>query len=148
VDGIQLQNAGRAKMRAAALLAGLALAFGGTVRADEAAVATITVTSATAGSSLGGKLVEGVMRFRDQQVLLTLRGVSESANTRGTVVGLSKPREIEGTYLPVGDMLRNTNGVTIRFDPPLKLIANKLEIEATAGIQPKNPRGQPGAGVE
>ena len=124
------------------------LLFAGGPRADDPTVATITVTSATAGSHLGGKLVEGVLRFRDQKILLTLRGVAESINTRGTVLGVKRPRDIEGTYEPSGDALRSKNGVTIRFDPPLKLVANKLEIEATAGIQPKNPPAQPGAGVE
>ena len=109
--------------------------------------AIITVTSATAGSSLG-KLVEGRMRFRDREYLLTLRGVAESANSRGTVTGMTRPRDIEGWYDPSGDALRNKNGVTIRFDPPLKLVKNRLEIEATAGIEPKTPRGQPGTGVE
>ena len=128
----------------AALALGLALA----ARADEKPDATITVTSATAGSHLGGTLVEGVLRYRDKRVVLTLRGVAEPINTRGTVTGLKRPRDIEGTYLPSGDALRNRSGVTLRFDPPLKLRENKLEIEATVAVQPKNPRGQPGAGVE
>ena len=125
-----------------------ALLLSAPARADDPTIATITVTSATAGSALGGKLVEGRMRWRDREYLLTLRGVAESAITRGTVTGMSAPRQIEGTYVPSGDALRNRNGVAIRFDPPLVLIENRLEIEATAGIQPKNPRGQPGAGVE
>jgi len=124
-----------------------ALLPGRAARADDPTVATITVTSATAGASFG-ELVEGKLRFRDREYLLTLRGVDTPVNARGTVTGMSRPREIEGTYEPSGDGLRNKNGVTIRLDPPLKLRTNRLEIEVTAGVQPKNPHGNPGAGVE
>jgi hypothetical protein len=135
------RSAGVKLALAAALIAGRA------ALADDPTVATITVTSATAGSSVG-ELVEGKLRFRDREYLLTLRGVAPPVDTRGTVMGMSAPRQLEGTYEPSGEVLRNKNGVTIRFDPPIKLRENRLEIEVTAGIQPKNPRGQPGAGVE
>jgi hypothetical protein len=120
----------------------------GVARAADPSVATITVTSATAGSSLSGKLVEGRMRFRDRDYVLTLRGVARSLNTKGSVFGLTRPSDIEGLYEPVGDALRNRSGVVIRFAPSLELEANKLEIEATGGLQPKVSRGQPGSGVE
>jgi hypothetical protein len=126
----------------------LALLLAAYARADDAPVATITVTSATAGSSLGGKLVEGVMRFRDRQYLLTLHGVATSVTTRGSVFGLKRAGDIEGVFEPAGDALRNKSGVTVRFDPPLALEAGRLQIEATSGMQPKVSRGHRGSGVE
>lgn len=126
----------------------LALLSSGPARADEAPVATIKVSSATSGSSLGGRLVEGVMHFRGHDYLLTLRGVMESASTVGSVYGLLRPRDIEGVFQPSDQGLRNASGVTIRFDPPLSLGAAGLEIEVSSRFNPKVSGGQPGSGVE
>jgi hypothetical protein len=125
----------------------IALAICGAAHAEDAPVATISVTSATAGSSLG-QLVEGVMRYRDQKILLTLHGVAKSVTTRGAVFGLQRPRDIEGTFRPVGPVLRNASGVTIRFDPPLILQENRLAIEISGGLQPKVSRGNGEEGVQ
>ena len=116
--------------------------------ADEAPVATIAVSSATSGSSLGGRLVEGVMHFRDHDYLLTLRGVTGPARTVGSVYGLLRPRDIEGTFQPSDQGLRNASGVTIRFDPPLPVGAGGLEIELSSRFNPKISGGQPGSGIE
>jgi len=59
-----------------------------------------------------------------------------------------RPRDIEGFYKPSGDALRSSTGVTLRFDPPLQLGPDGLEIEVNAGMQPKQSRGSPGAGVQ
>lgn len=127
----------------------LVLLLSAGARAEDPSVATITVTSATAGSHLGGKLVEGVMRFRDRTYLVTLRGVATSVTTRGSVTGLKRPSDIDGVYEPAGGVLQNKSGVAILFAPPLTLEeANRLEIEISAGTQPKVSRGQPGSGVE
>jgi hypothetical protein len=126
----------------------LALLLSVSARADEAPVATIVVSSAPSGSSLGGRLVEGVMRFRDHDYLLTLRGVAESARTVGSVRGLLRPRDIEGVFESSDQGLRNASGVTIRFDPPLSLEAGRLEIELSSRFNPKNSGGQRGSGVE
>jgi hypothetical protein len=136
------------RMRLARGLAVLALVVSAWARGDDAPVATITVTSATAGSSLGGKLVEGVMHYRDRDYLLTLHGVARSVTTRGTVYSLPTAREIEGIYRSGAKGLQNKSGVTIRFDPPLALESDQLEIELSAGMQPKVSRGQRGSGVE
>jgi len=123
------------------------LLFTVAARADESPTATIRVSSATAGSSFG-HLVAGVMTFRDQDILLTLHGVTGPAQSRGLVYGLVRPRDIEGFYKPSGDALRSSTGVTLRFDPPLQLGPDGLEIEVNAGMQPKQSRGSPGAGVQ
>ena len=126
----------------------LALLLAAPARADEEPVARITVSSATSGSSLGGRLVEGVMSYRGQDHLLTLRGVAKSVGTVGSVRGLLRPRDIEGTFRPSDGSLRNASGVTIRFDPPLSLEAGTLEIELSRQISPKSSGGQTGAGIE
>ena len=125
----------------------LSLLPNATALADDEPVATITVSSATAGSSFG-RLVEGVMRFRGNDYRLTLRGVTESARTGGSVYGLLRPRDIEGVFQPSDQGLRNASGVTIRFDPPLALGAAGLEIEVSSRFSPKNSGGQHGSGVE
>ncbi|HXZ86551.1 MAG TPA: hypothetical protein VEI82_13795, partial [Myxococcota bacterium] len=61
------------------------------------------------------------MSFRDRDYLLTLRGVTGPTESRGTVSGLTRPRDIEGFFHPSGDVLRNSSGVTLRMDPPLPL---------------------------
>jgi hypothetical protein len=108
---------------------------------DSAPVATIKVTSATAGSSLSGRLVEGRMHFRDADYLLALRGLAQSANSTGTVWGLHRTRDIEGHYQPSDQGFRNSAGVTIRFDPPLVLEKNQLEIELLNRRTPKASQG-------
>ena len=106
-------------------------------RSDDEPEATIAVSSATSGSSLSGNLVEGVMTFRDSEYLLTLRGVGEPARTVGSVRGLLRARDIEGVFEPSDQGLRNTSGVTIRFDPPLSLRRGRLEIELLNRKYPK-----------
>jgi hypothetical protein len=115
---------------------------------DPAPVATIEVTSATAGSSLSGRLVEGRMHFRDADYLLALRGLAQSANSIGSVWGLVRARDIEGHYQPSDQGFRNSAGVTIRFDPPLVLEKDRLEIEVTSRKTPKISDGSRGSGVE
>ena len=137
--------------RAASSLAGtllLAALLCAVARADDAPVATIKVSSATSGSSLGGRLVQGVMSFRGQDYLLTLRGVAESVTTVGSVRGLLRPRDIEGIFEPSDRGLRNTAGVTVAFDPPLRLEAGRLEIEVSSGVRPKVSGGHRESGVE
>jgi len=138
-------------MRRVRLFAGaalVALLLTAPAGADEPPVAKITVSSAPAGSNLGGRLVEGEMSFRSQDYLLTLRGVAQSVNTVGSVYGLLRPRDIEGTFQSSDRGLRNASGVTIRFEPPLPLEAGRLEIELSRQISPKSSGGQPGAGVQ
>ena len=116
--------------------------------ADDTAVATIKVTSATAGSSLSGRLVEGVMSFRGHDYLLTLRGLAKSVTSVGSVRGLLRARDIEGVFVPTDQGLRNGSGVTIAFDPPLSLEANRLEIEVSSRRSPKVSGGHRESGVE
>lgn len=129
----------RGRLVARAVL--LALLLTSSARGDEAPVATIAVSSATSGSNLGGSLVEGVMSFRGRKYLLTLRGVAEPAKTVGSVRGLLRPRDIEGVFEPSDQVLRNTSGVTIRFDPPLSLGGGRLEIELLNRRYPKVSAG-------
>ena len=117
-------------------------------RADEATVATITVSSATAGSSLGGRLVQGVMRFRDHEYLLTLRGVVTPTAAVGSVSRLLRPRDIEGVFESTDQGLRNDAGVAIRFEPPLSLERGALEIELSSRMHPKVSGGQRESGGE
>ena len=119
-----------------------------TAGSEEPPVATIKVSSATSGSSLGGKLVEGLMRFRGADYLLTLRGLAKSANSTGSVRGLVRPRDIEGFFEPTDQGLRNSSGVTIRFDPPLVLEKDRLEIELSSRRTPKVSGGHRESGVE
>ena len=116
--------------------------------ADEP-VATISVSSGTAGSSLGGRLVQGVMRFQGHDYLLTLRGIDTATMSKGSVRGMLRPRDIEGIYVPSDQGLRNVSGVTLRFEPALSLGSeNKLEIELSRRIQPKVTEGNRESGVE
>ena len=126
----------------------LALLLATPTRADDAPAATIQVAAATAGSSLGGRLVQGVMMFEGREYLLTLRGVEGPGQTKGSVPKLLRARDIEGIYQPTDQGLRNASGVTIRFDPPLTLSAGKLEIELLNRIQPKVSGGHRESGVE
>lgn len=126
----------------------LALLLSTPLRADEAPDATIEVTSATSGSSLGGRLVQGVMKFRDNEYLLTLRGVAKSANTMGAVRGLVRARDIEGVFEPSDGTLRSSKGVTISFDPALELEKGKLEVEVSNRRSPKVSGGHRESGVE
>ena len=126
----------------------LVLLLSAAAHADDAPVATIKVSSATSGSSLGGRLVQGVMSFRDHDYLLTLRGVAESVTSVGSVRGLLRPRDIEGVFVPTDQGLRNTSGITIAFDPPLRLEAGRLEIEVSSRMHPKVSGGHRESGVE
>jgi hypothetical protein len=121
---------------------------GAPARAEDAPVATIKVSSATSGSSLGGRHVEGLMTFRGREYLLTLRGVAESVTTVGAVRGMLTPRDVEGIYEPTDQGLRNGAGVTIRFEPPLTLAAGKLEIEVASQRTPKISGGHRESGVD
>ena len=126
----------------------LALLLTSPARSDETPVATIRVTSATSGSSLGGRLVEGVMSFRGNDYLLRLRGLAQSANTVGSVHRLVRARDIAGVFEPTDEGLRNASGVTIRFDPPLVLEKDRLEIELSSRRTPKVSGGHRESGVE
>src|SRR5262245_19001606 len=86
----------------------LLVLLGAPARAEEAVVATIKVSSATAGSSLSGRLVEGRMHFRDADYLLALRGLAQSANSTGTVSHLERARDIEGHYQASDQGFRNS----------------------------------------
>jgi hypothetical protein len=114
----------------------------------DAPVATIKVSSATSGSHLGGRLVEGLMSFRGNEYILTLRGVEESAQSVGSVRGLLRARDIEGFFKPSDQGLSNASGVTILFDPPLVLGPNGLEIEVASRRSPKVSTGHRESGVE
>jgi hypothetical protein len=126
---------------AAAAIFQVALLAIPTADAEDAPVASIEVSSATAGSSLGGRLVEGRMHFRDADYLLTLRGLAQSANSTGSVWGLESSRDIEGHYQAFDQGFRNSAGVTIRFDPPLVLEKDQLEIEILSRRTPKASQG-------
>jgi hypothetical protein len=108
--------------------------------ANEAPVATISVSPAPSGSHLGRSLVEGVMTLRGREYLLTLRGVAAPTKTVGSVRGLRRPRDIEGVFEPADEELRNGSGVVIRFDPPLAL-RGRLEIELLNRRYPKASGG-------
>lgn len=141
----------RCDWRRGSLLAGtlLALLLAACAHVDDAPVATIKISTATAGSSLGGRLVEGVMSYRGYDYLLTLRGVEQSARSVGSVHGLVKSRDIAGTYKPSDDGgLHNAAGVTILFDPPIVVEANGLEIELMLRRNPKVSTGNRESGVE
>ncbi|HTO69751.1 MAG TPA: hypothetical protein VMR31_07810 [Myxococcota bacterium] len=125
----------------------LLLSFAPAARGGDASTATLRVSPATAGSSFG-HLVEGVLTFRDRDVLVTLRGVNSTAESRGAVFGLARPRDIEGKYKGTGAVVQNESGVRIQFDPPLAFGADGFEIAIQAGMQPKVSRGGPGSGVE
>src|SRR5262245_15281231 len=127
----------RGRLGASAVLLALVLTAPAPARADDAPAATIAVSPATSGSSVGGSLVEGVMRFRGREDRLALRGIAEQATTVGAVRGLLRARDIEGVFEPSDQGLRNTSGVTVRFDPALSLAAGRLEIELLNRRYPK-----------
>ena len=132
----------RIRPRIAALAVLLASTLTGTAAAQQPVVATIRVTASPAGSSLGAKLVQGVLELRGARYLLTLRGVSGPASSVGSVVGLVRPRDIEGPYTATPEGLRNESGVTIRFEPPLEIRNGRLEIAVESRIYPKVSTGQ------
>jgi hypothetical protein len=138
----------RAQMHFVTSAAVLGLLLTAPGRADDLPVATIAVSSSTANSAIGGRLVEGVMSFRGREYLLTLRGLAESVTTKGSVRGLLRPRDIEGVFKPSDQGLRNESGVTIRFDPPLLLKSGSLEIEVSSRLAPKVSGGHRDSGVE
>lgn len=137
---------GASRSSAASVLLAFLLTF--CAGPGDAPVATIKVSSATSGSSLGGRLVEGVMSFRGHEYILTLRGVEESARSVGAVRGLLRARDIAGVFEPSDQGLRNASGVTIRFDPPLVLGPRGLEIEVASRRNPKMSSGHRESGVE
>lgn len=132
----------RSRVHCAAIAVLLGSILAGAARAEEPAVATIRVSESPAGSNVGARLVEGVMEFRGRRYLLTLRGVSGPASSVGSVVGLVRPRDVEGPYSSTPDGLRNESGVTIRFVPPLEIRDGPLEITVASRIYPKVSTGQ------
>jgi hypothetical protein len=116
----------------------LGVAAGG----EQAPVAKITVSSSPAASTLGVRLVEGVMTFRGHTYLLTLRGVAATTSTVGSVSNLVRARDIEGVYRLADGELRNDASVRLRFDPPLALEAGQVEIQIASRIYPKVSTGQ------
>jgi hypothetical protein len=134
--------------RCTVLLALLSLSHG--VRASDTPSATIRVSSASPGSSIGDQLIEGRMRFRDSDYLLTLRGLERSASSRGVVYGLLRASDIGTIFKPtdVEGELRASSGVTIRFDPPLELSEGRLEVELSNRKTPKISHGHREGGVE
>lgn len=141
-----MQRVSRQTTPFAALL--LMLMLGASARAEDAPVATIKISSATSGSSLAGRHVEGLMRYRGNDYLLTLHGVERSAPSVGSVRGLVRSRDIAGTYQASDQGLRNASGVTIVFDPPLVVGERGLEIELTSRRTPKVSTGHRESGVE
>jgi len=137
----------RAARRAALVTTVLAGLLTGACASGEYPVATIRVASATSGSSLGGELVQGEMRFRDGDYIVALRGVSTPVRSVGTAQKLVRARDIQGVFEPSGDELKSRSGVTLRFDPPLKLTEGRLEIELLNRKTPKVSSGHPGSGV-
>jgi len=121
-----------------------------TTHADEKPAATIELSTATPGSSLGGEFVEGKMRFRGDDYLVTLHGVAESTSAKVEVYHLLRAKEISGDFKPsdVKGELRNAHGVTLRFDPPLALESDHLEIELSHRNTPKISHGHRESGVE
>jgi hypothetical protein len=116
--------------------------------ADDAPAATIEVATAKAGF---GQLVEGQMDLRGNDYVLTLRGIEGPARTQGTVDHLPRAQNIAGVYRPIAGAegaLRNAAGVTIRFDPPLRLESDQLEIELLSRRTPKISQGHREGGVE
>ena len=116
-------------------------------RGEDTPVATIDVSSATSGI---GQLVEGKMTFRGNAYVVTLRGLAEPIRAEGTVDQMVRAQDISGVFRPInaeGD-LRNASGVTVHFDPPLKLESDRLEIELTSRRTPKISEGHREGGVE
>jgi hypothetical protein len=149
MSGRKLLRARSGRRRACAVAVALLVLLNlAAAHGDEAPAAKIVVSSSTSGSSLGGRLVEGRMSFRGHEYLLRMEGVAETATTTGSVYGLLRPRDVAGVFEPVGDGLRNSSGVTIRFDPPLRLAGGKLVVEVASRIQPKLSGGAHESGVE
>jgi hypothetical protein len=117
----------------------LAAAAGGE---EPPVVAKITVSSSPATSTLSTGLVEGRMTFRGRTYLLTLRGTAGAASAVGSVSNLVRANDIEGVYRPADGELRNDGGVRLRFDPPLPLQGDQLQIEIASRIYPKVSTGQ------
>lgn len=130
------------RLPAVVLVVCLASIMARAARAEDTAAATIRVTASPAGSNVGARLVEGVMEFRGHRYLLTLRGVSGPVSSVGSVVGLVRPRDVEGPYTSTPEGLRNESGVTIHFVPPLEIPEGPLEIAVTSRIYPKASTGQ------
>jgi hypothetical protein len=114
---------------------------------DDDPAATIAVSSTSSGI---GQLVEGRMSFRGSAYMLTLRGLAEPVRAEGTVDQLLRAQDISGVFRPIDSqgVLRNASGVTVHFEPPLKLAANQLEIELSGRKTPKISQGHREGGVE
>ena len=82
------------------------------------------------------------MDFRGQKYLLTLQGISGPASSVASVFGLRRARDIAGPYTATANGFRNPSGVTIRFDPPVKIGAGALRIDLASRIYPKVSTGQ------
>ena len=69
---------------------------------------------------------------------------------QGTADHLPRPQDISGVFRPIGEegSLRNASGVTIHFDPPLKLESVRLEIELSSRKAPKISQGHRQGGDE
>jgi hypothetical protein len=139
--GRRLADCGGRRISIGAAILAAALLAGG-VHAEESAVAKIAVSASPAASSLGERLVEGVMDFRGRKYLLTLQGISGPASSVASVFGLRRARDIVGPYTPAANGFRNPSGVTIRFDPPLAIREGPLQIELASRIYPKVSTGQ------
>jgi hypothetical protein len=113
-------------------------------------VASIEISSAISRSSLGNSLVEGVMRFRGEEYLLTLRGVEGLDVGRAAVYDLLRAQDISGTYKASGveRELRNLSGVRLRIDTPVDLKSKEIEIELSNRRTPKISQGHRESGVE
>jgi hypothetical protein len=106
--------------------------------------ASIVVSSSPAASAFSLSLVEGRLRYYGKVYLLTLRGAQPTAGSTGKVYGLRQSRDIEGVYKPGESGLRNDRGVTIVFDPPLRLSGGQLQIDISSRVYPKASTGQRG----
>lgn len=123
------------------------LLIAGPSRAGDKPVAKIEISSEATAI---GPLVEAKMKFRGNDYVLTLRGLSERIRSEGTVDELRRAHDISGLFKPInseGD-LRNASGVIIHFSPPLPLESDHLEIELFSRTTPKISEGHREGGVE
>jgi hypothetical protein len=120
------------------------------VHAGDQPVATIEITSAISGSTLGNPLVEGLMKFRREEYLLTLRGVEGLRPGTVTVYDLLRAHDISGTFKPSGTAgeLRNASGVRLRFAEAEDVASREIEIELSNRRTPKISHGHRESGVE
>ena len=118
-------------------------------QAGDDPVATIEISSAISGSTRGNPLVEGVMKFRGEEYLLTLRGTDRLTAGKVSVYDLLRPQDISGTFKPSAEReLRNASGVRLRFDPPIDVADDGIQIELSNRRTPKISQGHRESGVE